>query len=67
MAKTNPTRKAKFLAALDLAGVTGRDWAASQGVDYSHLYRVLTGERESARLVGEVDAFIAAHAPARAA
>ena len=56
-------RKAQFAAALTYAGLTRRQFAASRNVTPEHLGYVLAGTRESARLVAEVDAFIAEHAP----
>lgn len=52
-------RKRRFLAALDLAGHTQTSWAAQEGITVTHLYLVLSGQRESARLLAKVDAFIA--------
>lgn len=58
---TVPSRRARFKAALALADVTMKDWAAGEGVTLGHLYAVLNGERESMRLTGKVDEFIARH------
>lgn len=52
-------RKNRFRAALMLAGMTQREWAAKRGVTEQHVIYVLRGSRESASLVADVDAFIA--------
>lgn len=63
-------RKKAFKAALALAGVTAKDWAAQRNVTPVHLHYVLNAARVSAPLNAEIDAFIEAHRrqePARAA
>jgi hypothetical protein len=62
MPRTVARRKA-FRAALALAGTTARAFADQQGVTPEHLSYVLNGQRESRRLMDEVDAFIAKHLP----
>lgn len=54
-------RKARFKAALAYARMTAKGWCESQGITQTQLYAVLNGERESARLIGEIDAFIDKH------
>ena len=51
------TRKRRFLAALDLAGLTQGEWAAREGISANHLYLVLHGKRESRSLIERIDAF----------
>lgn len=60
-------RKQQLKAALALAGITLTQFAADNGVTYSHLYAVLNGERESQKLTAAIDAFVARHAPKIAA
>jgi hypothetical protein len=59
MAKPDKSRKARFRAALALAGLTARQWADREGITAGHLSQVLDGKRESAALCGKVDAFTA--------
>lgn len=54
-------RKRMFKAALALADRRVVDFASEQGVTPAHLYAVLSGERESVKLLAAVDAFIAEH------
>jgi hypothetical protein len=61
MAKPKTSRKRRFRAALALAGMTARQWAAEQGVTDNHVHMVLAGTRESASLTEKVDAFIDKH------
>lgn len=56
---TDASRKARFRAALALAHMTETSWALERKCSRQHLYLVLKGERESAKLVAEIDAFIA--------
>lgn len=51
-------RRKLFRASLELAETSIADFAEAQDVSQTHLYRVLKGERESARLLSEVDEFI---------
>lgn len=60
MARIQSTRKARFKAACARAGITQGQFAANEGVDRSHLFKVLRDERESTRLTAKVDAFIEA-------
>lgn len=53
------SRKARFTAALALAGKTLTQWAFEHDVHRVHLNAVLRGERESPRLTQAVDRFIA--------
>ena len=52
-------RNRRFRAALALADLTQEQFATQAGVTSSHLFRVLTGERDSQTLLDKVDAFIA--------
>ena len=60
-----PDRKARFEAALKLAGLKAEDWAGMPEEDggggevtRQHLYLVLKGERVSPPLIARIDAFI---------
>lgn len=53
------SRKARFRAALGLARMNASEWAAEHDVTPGHLSHVLSGNRESAKLVEIIDAFIA--------
>lgn len=57
----NDKKRKAFKAALALSGTTLTKWAEQQGVTPEHLWTVLSGRRDSARLLNEVDAFIAKH------
>jgi hypothetical protein len=59
MTNTNIIRKKQFKAALALAGMTAKEWAAVQGVTTKHVDEVVLGKRTSERLNTEIDAFIA--------
>lgn len=63
------SRKAAFDAALAAAGKTQKQWRAERvpPVSQPHLYLVLTGERQSASLLADVDRFIAEHGARRTA
>lgn len=52
-------RKTLFKTTIELSGTTVRAWAGAQDVSHTHLYLVLDGRRESAKLTEEVDRFIA--------
>ena len=60
-------RKARFRAALALAHMTAKEWTEREQVTETHLYAVLKGNRESAKLTSKIDAFIAKHLNGRAA
>ena len=64
---SGPTRKQRFKAALALAGLKAQEWAGEHDVTVQHLNSVLNGDRESASLTADVDAFIEQHLPAHAA
>lgn len=51
-------RRRLFKSALALARTTGKQWAADNDVSEQHLYAVLKGARESAKLLAKIDAFI---------
>lgn len=58
MAKPKVGRKARFMAALRIAGLTQTEWARENGVTQGHLSQVLSG-RESRKLTEKIDAFAA--------
>lgn len=60
-----PTRKQRFNAALQLAGMTQREWLdAHHDVSVEHLYKVLIGERTGApEFEAAIDGFIAKYLP----
>ena len=59
MPYSGKVRKALFKAALELADLTAEQWCDQHGdVTTPHLYRVLSGERESPPLESKIDAFI---------
>lgn len=55
------SRKAQFRAACAYAGTTAKAWCEQRGITRGHLYAVLSGERESASLLADIDAFITEH------
>lgn len=62
--KAKERRYREFRAALALAGMTGDQFAAQQGVSTGHLWQVARGERENGGtkvLEGEMQKFIAKH------
>ncbi len=61
MRKPRDSRKARFEAALKLAGTTAAEWAAVHDVTPGHLSQVLAGKRESKTLIDKVEAFTRAH------
>jgi hypothetical protein len=58
MTQPGPTRKARFRAALALAGMTVRDWCQQQGYSEPHVYLFLAGRRDSQTLTDKMEAFI---------
>lgn len=58
MAELGATRKAKFMAALTLKGMTQGDWAKQEDIHRGYLNRVLNGHLESRTLINKIDAFI---------
>lgn len=54
-----PNKRQEFNAALAYFGMTQKQWCEQQGVEASHLIRVLTGERTSAKLTAVIDEVIA--------
>lgn len=64
MAKPKVGRKARFMAALRIAGMTQTDWADLHGVTQGHLSQVLSGDRVSRSLTEKIDAFAGKHLPA---
>lgn len=58
MRKLRANRKARFKAALALAGMTAQDWAAKNEVTRQHLGAVLREDRDSGTLIEKVDTFI---------
>lgn len=65
--RTMAQRRKEFRAALALAELTQTAWAASHEITPEHVSLVLSGKRESKRLIEKVDAFIAEHLTTRAA
>jgi hypothetical protein len=65
---TAPSRKQRFNAALELAGMTIQQWCASvHPISRGHLHRVLSGEENaSAELDAAIDATIAKYLPSSA-
>lgn len=61
MLRTTETRRKAFKKALINAGMTAKQFATEQGVTDNHLYLVVSGARESERLLTEVDRFIEQH------
>ena len=64
MRRQKTTRKARFEAALKLAGTTMQAFAEANGISSAHCHYVLKGERDSERVNGLIDAFIEKHLPA---
>lgn len=58
-AEVRATRRWKFKAALAHARLTAKEWCFRRDISENHLYTVLSGKRESATLLADVDAFIA--------
>lgn len=67
MPKRSQTRKKDFKAALAYAEMTVKQWCQENSVTPPHLHLVLTGQRESARLIAVVDEFIEKHSQSAAA
>lgn len=59
MPKSKPGRKALFRAALAVAGLTAKEWAAEAGVTAGWLSMILNEKDESITLTEKIDAFIA--------
>lgn len=59
MRPIRPSRKARFKAALALAGINQRDWAKTAGITRQHLNDTLNDKTVSAPLTQKVDDFIA--------
>lgn len=60
MPRIKSTRKARFKAALALAGMTQTEWAAQNGITPDHLSMVISEKqlRESRVLEEKIDKFI---------
>jgi hypothetical protein len=57
-----PTRKQRFNAALQLAGMTLKQWCAENGVSRIHLHEGFKGNREfGAALSAKIDEFTETH------
>lgn len=52
------SRKARFKSALASVGMTQKEWAAKEGVGYTHLYLTLKDPNQSLSLSAKIDAFI---------
>lgn len=59
MLPASQRRRKAFAIALIHAGKTAKGFAEEQDVSESHLHMVLSGRRESDRLVEAIDVFIA--------
>lgn len=59
MPRIKRSRSARFKAAVAAVGMTQREWAAKQGVGYTHLYLTLKDPSQSLTLSEKIDAFIA--------
>lgn len=57
MPKARNTRKARFLAALRIAGMTMSQWAVKHGVTQGYVSNLLAGRRVQEELNKEIDAF----------
>ena len=57
MKKVKNLRKARFRAALALAGHTQDSWATQEGIAASLLSQVLDGKRDNAAVMAKVEAF----------
>lgn len=55
------SRKARFRAALALAGLTAEKWAAENGISTGHLSQVLSGKRDSRPTLEKIEAFTKKH------
>jgi hypothetical protein len=60
-------RKARFRAALALAGSTMKEWCEQEGYSFNHLYLYFRGDRPSPPLDAKIDAYIDRHLSAHAA
>lgn len=58
MPKIRNTRKARFQSALARVEMTQGEWAKKNGMDRSHLNRVLNGRFVSPPVLQKLDAFI---------
>lgn len=67
MGKHSPSRKARFRAALALAGMDMKAWCEQEGYSQNHLYLYFRGDRSSPPLDAKIDAFIEQHLTAHAA
>ncbi len=65
VSRNQPTRKQRFNAALDLAGLTQAEWRDTHhAVSAQHLNEVLNGDREGgADLNAAIDGLIAKYLP----
>jgi hypothetical protein len=65
--RTLKQRKKLFRAALALDGETMESWCQKRGITYAHLYAVLHGKRESARLMQGIDDYATSRLASQAA
>lgn len=63
MAKAAGPRKARFLAALRLAGLTMDQWARKHGSTQGYVSNLLVGRRENPKLLAKADAFAERYLP----
>ncbi len=61
MPKVKTSRKQLFRAALAITGQTAAEWAEANDLTAQHVSHVLNGRRESMRLIGKIDEFVAKH------
>ncbi len=61
MPKAKNPRKARFLAALRIAGLTMEEWAESEGSTQGYVSNLLSGRRTSDALNRRIDAFAERH------
>lgn len=61
VAATAVGRKARFRAALAMAGLTASAWADREGITESYLSMILSGQRTNADVEGRIVEFTAKH------
>lgn len=61
MPKAKNTRKARFLAALRLTGMTMSEWAEAEGTVQGYVSNLLAGRRVNESLNKKIDAFTQKH------
>jgi hypothetical protein len=61
VATREPGRKARFRAALSLAGLTASAWADREGITESYLSMILSGQRASPDVEAKIVEFTTKH------